>query len=217
MDVLMGDLHGNFAHLDYMIRKNPRWSSVTIVGDVGLGFPNTFQVPFKSSIPIRFIRGNHDNPEFIRNLPEEWAGANWHYIPDGHFENNTLYLGGAWSIDKADRTPGMNWWYDEEIGLDEQIWIMEKIIKIRDTGRHIAAIVSHDGPLSITRRVGHFQVETDTGKFLEYLRDKALTGKLKPKFWYFGHYHRHFLKTIGGTVFKCIKTGDTTVPPFRLL
>lgn len=209
MHAIIGDLHGNFRYLKKAIENNPEWTTVTIVGDVGLGFPGTFEVPFEAPIPVRFIRGNHDNPAFVKDLPPEWADANWHYIPDGTIEGGVLYIGGAFSIDQAYRTPGFDWWPEEELNMPEQYEVTRLL---NETDEIIHTVVTHDAPWRLYPALGI--VENNPGRttaFLDWLFAHKLRDALKPTRWFFGHHHRLFDREMDGTTFRCLKeavTGD---------
>lgn len=208
MNVVLGDLHGDFGTLKRLIQNHPEWTTVTIAGDVGLGFPNTRELPFVSPIPIYFIRGNHDNPEFIKNLdPDVWPVADWHYIPDGTVRNGVLYLGGAWSIDWEQRTPGYDWWPNEEIGMEEGEAILSAITKERP---FISTVVTHDCPTYILRAMyGARTIETSTSNLLSSVLSTLLHSECtRPLRWFYGHHHRHYTLRQHGIQFRCLNTAQ---------
>jgi Icc-related predicted phosphoesterase len=112
--LFVGDVHAQFHHLS-KLAKVANADEIIVVGDFGYGFHTTPKEPFKPKKPISFIRGNHDNPS-VRNK-FNWKG--FRYIPDGHIDKGRLYVGGAFSIDWQDRTPGRDWWHDEELNDEE--------------------------------------------------------------------------------------------------
>ena len=73
---------------------------------MGLGFSGVY-LPHDEVMNHKFIRGNHDDPQACREHP--------YWIKDGLIENDIMYIGGAWSIDREYRTEGVSWWRDEEL------------------------------------------------------------------------------------------------------
>lgn len=207
MNVVIGDIHGDFRFLKRLIANNPEWTRLTIAGDIGLGFPDSMDVPFESPIPIRFIRGNHDNPDFIRNLPPEWAEANWHYIPDGTIEDEVLYIGGAFSIDHMQRTPGFDWWYGEELNQREQSEIIEKI---NNYDGIIKTVVSHDCPYDLyPMLVSHHNSPNMTSAFLHHLLHRVLLDDKKPYLWFHGHHHKARRNRVLDVEFRTLAEAQT--------
>src|SRR5260221_1403513 len=100
MTIFIGDIHGDISSYERIV-NHFRKPSVQI-GDFGFGFGYMREehnyIDWRPD--ERFIRGNHDNPAV--------CAAQNGYIPDGTIEGNTMYLGGAWSIDHAWRTPGIS-------------------------------------------------------------------------------------------------------------
>lgn len=204
----MGDIHANFDNLQrFLLAYASQIDSLTIVGDVGLGFPHTYDVPFVSPVPIYFIRGNHDNPEFIRNLPKEWAKANWHYIPDGTIRKGVLYIGGAWSIDWQMRRPGLNWWDNEELTLQEQLEIERRLTEYEGI---IHTVITHDAPYKIYPYLHPISPTMNrTNVFLDRLQEKFLVGLNRPTLWVFGHHHKHLDMTYEDTRYICLNIERT--------
>jgi hypothetical protein len=176
----IGDVHGNMDQYQRLIRGIPK--SVQ-VGDFGAGFVKIPELP----INHRFIRGNHDNPDICRNHPN--------CIVDGSFDGDTLYIGGAWSIDQQWRTPGVSWWYDEELSIIE----FEEIITTAATYQP-RKIVSHDCPMSVVSELfGLIPRSTRTQQALDTVFDVC-----KPEVWIFGHWHTSISQVIKGTRFICL-------------
>lgn len=154
------------------------------VGDFGAGFR---EIPALSP-RARFIRGNHDNPEICRNHP------NW--IPDGTLENGIMYIGGAYSIDRAWRTVGVDWWEDEEIAYTEWDLIISKVEQEKPR-----VIVTHDCPNSVVSTLfpRALPIVSRTQQALD-----VVFGVHKPQYWIFGHWHYNRDKVILGTRFICL-------------
>jgi hypothetical protein len=184
---LIGDIHGKFKEYQSILCDYP--SNSVQIGDFGVGFfPQNWHDSvneFHSYSKHRFIRGNHDNHTKCKEM------VGW--IPDGHIENDIMYIGGAWSIDNPNapagwyrRTEGVNWWKDEECS-DQQF---ETIIDIYDLCKP-RIMVTHDCPTSIATKMFW---DTKLLKGVQYKNKTASALQImleihKPDLWVFGHWH----------------------------
>jgi hypothetical protein len=192
---LIGDIHGDIDF--YLANRSDRSIQV---GDYGIGFIDDDVVP-KYDPNHRWIRGNHDNPYKAKQRPD--------CIIDGTVEDDWMYIGGAWSIDWAWRTPGRNWWYEEELSTEE----LNVLIAVYQTAKP-TYVVTHDGPLTVTESmfikaglalggVNAKSIPTRTGQALQ-----AMFEIHQPKYWFFGHWHITKAQTINGTTFVCLGEND---------
>jgi hypothetical protein len=183
---LIGDIHGDFKAYSSIIQDAD--DSVQ-VGDFGVGFGEPY--PDGVGPRHRFIRGNHDDRKVCRAIP------NW--ISDGHVETGTLgdrmFIGGAWSIDWQYRTPGRDWWDDEE--LNQREW--EEMMVIYEATKP-AVMITHDIPMRIREQVIHNQFNgigpTRTSFYLQEMLDLH-----SPKLWFHGHHHTSYVQTLEGCQF----------------
>jgi len=138
----LGDTHGDF---NFINRACATHNCVVHVGDVGLGFPETINVPFRKD-PLyfppnfKFIRGNHDNPTTCRKYES--------YLGDYGFnkELGIFFVSGAWSIDVNFRTPDIDWWYEEELDYPE----LQKAIDVyKEIKPNIVG--AHNGPKEVSK------------------------------------------------------------------
>lgn len=204
--LLLGDIHGLWGLVERKANDYDVGEIITI-GDGGIGFPGLYGPPFNSVIPIRMVRGNHDNPEFIKNLTDDWPNNNFSYIPDGTIEDGILYIGGAYSIDRRSRTPGVDWWFDEELSIREKEYIINNITNHNGP---IHTVISHDCPISMYPSVGiSDKVGTNTPVFLNYLLNYVLIDDKRPHTWYFGHHHMSLTKHMEGINFRCLNAVDS--------
>lgn len=112
-------------------------------------------------------------------------------LPDGR---RVLFIGGAKSIDKNMRTPGVDWFPEETISNKdfERCMIYDKI----------DIVVSHTCP-------EYFAPDLMTGN-MEKIYDPscmALNGifnKYKPELWYFGHWHLYKEDYLDGCYWTCL-------------
>ena len=78
-----GDIHGEFNSFGYGITKRYgiKNAHVIVAGDIGMGFykHNYYVDMFTSmnkrlsalNVHVYFVRGNHDNPDYFNNTPED--------------------------------------------------------------------------------------------------------------------------------------------------
>lgn len=189
---LIGDVHGKFGAYKTIIKNYP---NTIQIGDMGIGFYNshgemTSNPPYDKMVQMnaRFIRGNHDNPKVCKNHSQ--------WIADGSIEGDTMFVGGAYSIDKDMRTEGYNWWVDEELSHSDFYRIMD--IYQQNKPR---IMVTHDCPEKLLRYIvsHHMYFTTRTGQAFDSFFEIH-----KPAIWIFGHHHKSFDQVIDGTRFICL-------------
>lgn len=204
---IIGDIHGKFY--DYEVeclkmgfrhnKENVPTHSVQ-VGDFGVGFAsnywhNELNKWMYDNPTHKFIRGNHDSPQKCKEMHG--------YILDGSVDGNVMYVGGAWSIDHAFRTEGVDWWADEELSVEELNKIYDRYVLYKPK-----ILITHDCPTTVAYDMfiangksltGTYQIKTRTGEALQ-----AMFDAYQPKFWFFGHWHHTRQATINGTRFVCL-------------
>jgi len=200
----IGDTHGKSIILEDMMRFAPDERSIH-VGDFGVGFPKKGDEKLRNVLNTvngdhKFIRGNHD---CLFKLKHHFKD---HWITDGHYDEtlDMMFIGGAWSIDWMYRTPGKDWWHDEQI--HEKFF--DKIIK-RYCEIKPKFVVTHDLPASVSYEMfgGHYRTmyENNTNFCLEKMFKAH-----QPALWCAGHWHDKRNWNIGSTNFivvpmdKCV-------------
>jgi predicted phosphodiesterase len=191
--ILIGDIHGDFEFATKVATMNPG-EFVIQVGDFGIGFPH-YKAP---DLPrnLGFIRGNHDNPEKCLEHPN--------YMGDYGFTSNVFFIGGAWSFDKPWRTPGKDWWEDEELSGVALSFVLEEFVRLKPK-----IVVSHTAPKAICKMLC-------SGTYYENRTETAMDqmwSAHKPDQWIFGHWHKSWSKTVSGTKFTCLDCNEV----FRLV
>jgi len=94
-----------------------------------------------------------------------------------------MFVGGADSIDKRYRTPRLSWWAQEVLTDEDYDYIVSTV-------ERADIIVSHTCPnLFDVREQLYYDKGYDPSR---YILDKVYA-KYKPKYWFFGHWHR-FIK-----------------------
>lgn len=200
---ILGDLHGEFNYLkrlDGMLwaegedihpeRATDR--QVLILGDIGIGFPGENDLGFTPLCDTYVIRGNHDDYDVIKNM----NAKNVTFIDDGTIrpvrdlitgeEHNALFIGGAVSIDRQWRTPGLDWWHTEEVTQNR----FEEILEIVEATEGIRYVFTHDAPEYLYPGLGiHYVYPNRTTRYLELIANMLRGNDVK---WFFGHHHKAF-------------------------
>lgn len=154
------------------------------------------QAPFTTL----FVDGNHENFDRLGALPKErWHGGSVHFIRPsvihlmrgGVFELcglKAFVMGGAVSVDKASREPGVSWW-PQEVPDDGEL--AAGIRALDEHGRKVDLVLSHEAPLNIKRAAlagcgsGYGDRTSDpVSNYLQWV-DETCDWKL----WFFGHHH----------------------------
>lgn len=196
----IGDVHGFKNELALVLDNIPEdVTSVIQVGDMGIGMGQSDYwheslEDMLKSVNGRFIRGNHDSPKQCKEM-ETW-------IQDGLIENDVMFVGGAWSIDRQYRTKDYDWWEDEELSHERLYMITHTYDYV-----HPRVMVTHDCPLSVSNKLF-----IERGKSFSGMQYKTRTGSAleemfkihKPKLWLFGHWHCNVDEVIDGTRFICL-------------
>lgn len=195
--IFIGDVHGHFGAYKNLIERAKDTPTFQL-GDMGIGFGE--ELP-SAEAHHKFIRGNHDSPSVCKE--------HFNYASDfGFYEKESLFfMGGAWSIDWQMRTPGVSWWFDEQLNPDE----LDAAYALYTQSKP-KYMVSHDAPsqvgseilkkIMLTRNTGKIKTRTDAA--LQRMFDFH-----KPDIWLFGHYHLSWNKKIKGTHFRCLNELET--------
>jgi hypothetical protein len=115
---------------------------------------------------------------------------------------NFFYYRGAYSIDRQDRTIGINWWEQEQVTIDQ-------FMKARELYREIKPdiVLTHDCPDEVSLKIldrNQRKYENLTGWALQELFNIH-----QPKKWRFAHYHKSWNMNISGTDFRCLNELET--------
>lgn len=207
MTRIIGDIHGKFNEYDTFVlnlrgmrhRGEAPERSVQ-VGDFGIGFYTPYWHESvrewqRNNPTQRFIRGNHDDPAMCETMPG--------YIPDGTVEKDVMYVGGAYSIDHALRTEGVDWWRGEELTISQLHTLIDVYCEVKPR-----VMITHDCPTQVAwdmflskgdSLTGSVQIKSRTAEALQAMFDAH-----KPDFHFFGHWHYTRDLTLHGTRFVCL-------------
>lgn len=153
MIACVGDVHGQFGPLARLVAALPRTLPVVQVGDLA-AYPPGRRPPADHWIPldrtVYFVRGNHDYapPLGALSAPTEVLPG-LVYLPAGVHLLGGLrvgVLGGAESVDGPARTPGVDWWPDQEGTTAEEL---ERLLADARHTRGVDLLVTHTPPASV--------------------------------------------------------------------
>jgi len=189
---VIGDVHGQ---MEPYIHLASQAEYSICVGDIGF-LDEYKQLSQLDPSKHRFVAGNHDD---YHNLPPHSLGDfGVHTVPNF---GDIFFVRGAFSIDVDYRTPGVNWWPEEELNMVQ----MEACLKLYQEVKP-DFVITHDAPLSIISCMGlpklgpHFKLGNQrTPRLLDMLWNFH-----EPKTWVYGHFHRNWSETVRGTEFRCL-------------
>jgi predicted phosphodiesterase len=195
MITIIGDVHGKYDDYLKIIRKDENYSYTVQLGDFGFKYETLKNV---DSTRHLILPGNHDNYNDCYNHS--------HFLGDyGYTSLNRViffYYRGAYSIDRQDRTIGINWWEQEQVTIDQ-------FMKARELYREFKPdiVLTHDCPDFMVRDyVGPY------ARVYENITNWAL-GELykihQPKLWIHGHYHQSKTTVYENTKFICLDELET--------
>jgi hypothetical protein len=184
-----------------------------ILGDGGFLWPghkrreaSNYETLSKRPFPVLCVFGNHDPVLGRRDLPEIDIGIGEKvilvnekkpflaYLKRGkvyRIENRKfLVMGGALSVDREDRTPGVSWWENEYCTKEEE----SELLALLEKENVFDYVLSHTGPYGINIKafartgVGHpLKFEDKAAEFNE-----KIDRKISCKQWFCGHWHQIF-------------------------
>lgn len=195
---LLGDHHGYIGEVfETIAKRSVRDAVILHVGDgeEGISFgPRQFEELnekfAKRNLLFLGIRGNHCDPKLFDgsiDLP--------HYklVPDytrlSVSGQSWLLIGGAISVDRIERLPGLDWWEEEEFQLH------------RDLLGPADVLVTHSGPSWIGPQTSNGFVRLFADRESQYQSDlvaeldverqlhEEAFAIVRPSRWYLGHFH----------------------------
>ncbi len=205
--VLAGDTHGTLdigkvVRFFYEHEGYTREDYLIILGDVAVcGFSpydesNVREILEKLPVTVLFIDGNHENFDKLYSYDVDiWNGGKVHYITGNiiHLMRGQVFdiggikiftFGGAYSIDKDSRTPGVSW-FPEEIPSEEEY--EEGLASLVKHNFSVDYILSHTAPSEVAAYMGYGELSDGEVQLRKYLQRIADAAEFKA--WYFGHFH----------------------------
>ena len=203
----IGDWHANgtWAVKAIAYAKDHNADIIVHVGDFAYQFEIEFLAAVDSALhraglDLWFIEGNHDNPGKLRKRPGpdglRYITEHIRHIPRGHRWRwgglAFLGCGGAHSVDRPWRTPGVSWWPEEAI-TDEDV---KRCAPAGGWGGLADFLIAHDCPTGVT--IPGIDDRTGPPPFPplelqladEHRRQlRRIVDAVKPQIIVHGHYH----------------------------
>lgn len=184
MKYLISDVHGDKELLTHLI-NNSKTNEIILLGDIGFGFGIDMEV-FTQFGDRKFIiiQGNHDNGDLMKYMPNI-VTYNTNYGFHYDHDQKILYIPGALSYDKSQRTIGIDWWENEEMRYEQLMNLLDFFYLNK---QEIKTIISHDTPESIYLKFFDSTTRSRTNQCLDLLFDNIIGEDLSIN-WYHGHLH----------------------------
>ncbi len=192
--VTISDLHGAYDKYLQIIKN---FDYTVQLGDFGFSYDCLKNV---DSERMRFCAGNHDSIWGMTEKPKHYLGDYGYTTLNGI---SFFFLSGAFSIDKAMRTPGLDWWENEELSYEE----LSNAIKLYEEVKP-EIVLSHDCPTSMAQMIGNRQILESFGysNCFKSRTQEALQMMFdihKPSLLVHGHHHLNYSKNYMGCEFIC--------------
>ena len=203
MICVTGDTHGDQSFFqDKRLWILDKSDTLIIAGDFGYIFLDSVKENIfldrleKEKYTICFVDGNHECFPAIYKYPEvPFKGGKAHKIRKNifHLKRGEIYeiegtkilaFGGAYSIDKKWRQPGVTVFCEELPNESEYNNCLENLKKCNNK---VDYIITHQGPKSLIESEflkPLIPEEKELVEFLEYIHENVEFKK-----WYFGHWH----------------------------
>lgn len=199
-----GDTHGN---LDCLIRriKDLRDDIVLVTGDFGFVWDNSNKENRRLNILEQFLAernlkvitcyGNHSGRTVLKNEYQEtdycggkakFIRSNIIYLENGYVFNiadkKIFVMGGAESIDKANRIEGVSWWREE---VPSTLEFNRGLDSLDLVDWKVDYVLTHTCPLHIVEQMYKYHWTSNiVEKYLEQVYQNLEFDK-----WFFGHHH----------------------------
>lgn len=246
--ILLGDLHGEFGTIKNILRENNNLKKdkhhkkpfdvnvdhvtnavLVVCGDCGFGFNK--QAYYETELrPIQnmleeqnlillFLRGNHDDPDYFKEVNGKFNFNNIKFIPDYSIlktdKTVSLCIGGAVSQDRSWRLKEnirlnrytrsfkrLVYWDDERVQYNH-----EMLLEVAKSGLNVDSLITHTIPFEFLSKnvlesvtdnswyksdseiVKDIDIESN---LLKDIYTVLITNGIKIKWWGFGHIHNEF-------------------------
>lgn len=211
---IFGDTHGavDIEKVFFIDESYKKGDFIIICGDFGVLWRD--EIDSNEAILMRefaklpptllFIDGNHENFNRLSKLPKrkKFGGIVGEYIKDKcyHLKRGGIYqiagrniftMGGAKSIDIAERERDISWWEGENITDSQMKYALQNLAKFKG---QIDIVITHTCPNCflphIDKHLGlDFKIADKNSVWLEILAQKIALNQSGSIEWFFGHWH----------------------------
>jgi hypothetical protein len=167
---LFGDIHGKTREF-YELYKSIEPGESIQLGDLGFKKEHEW---FKNVMDVRYNKvlfGNHD---YYPGLNESYSLGNY-----GMYKG-MFYIRGGFSIDRAIRTEGLNWWANEELSMLELYDMLEEYNKAKPE-----IVISHECPAFLQQQLWNITNNSRTAQAMDQVIEAW-----QPRQWIFAHHHK---------------------------
>lgn len=191
--LVIGDIHGKISRYHNLIQNQHPEQSIQL-GDFGFAREHEWFLNTMDCKQHKVLFGNHDDYTYLNR---EHSLGDFSVLHDGEI----MAIRGGYSIDKAYRTMGVDWWPEEEMNFET--W--SRCIDTYQQTRPII-VLSHECPVEPLVQMFGITAPSNTANGLQALFDIH-----QPALWIFGHHHKNKRKVIRGTEFLCLAEGESHV------
>lgn len=195
--LFVGDIHGDTKALIRLTKYAMRLQKierVIQVGDFSID-PADYELHWPFDIPLWFIAGNHDHYHALSQGVN--LAPNVRYIKRGEIVDGILFVGGAYSVDKDLRVPGVDWFPEEQMSYEE--WLV-----MLSTKTVIKIMVCHDTVSSVYHRFGLEDVNWTKNTHSVGL--DMIFNQVKPFLYIHGHHHKRLTYEHNDCIFESLGT-----------
>lgn len=222
-----GDWHGeqSYAYRAMKFAKKQGADILVHVGDFGIWHPYGYVKTINEyannlDLPVYFVDGNHEDHPWLLSQPIaddgfRPLGDTLFHIPRAHRWEwgglSFMGLGGATSVDRKRRKPGIEWFPEEAITTGDMYRAVD--------GGHVDVLVTHDCPSGvdipgITDSTSSW-IPKDDLQAAHAHRDllRVVFDQVTPDYLFHGHYHVRYTSVFN----NCIINGlDCDHKPIRI-
>lgn len=138
----------------------------------------------------KVLGGNHDNYDIMGDYPHFLGDFGVYTIPEF---GDIFFVRGAFSIDRATRDIGVNWWEEEELTVEQGNAAIKLYGEVKPD-----FVITHACPLNVVPHVANPMIAHNYGFATSVIKTKtaqllqAMASVHRPKIHFFGHYHTDF-------------------------
>lgn len=184
--LVVGDIHGKLSRYHNLIQnKQPEYSIQ--LGDFGFSREHDWFLTTMDCTKHKVLFGNHDDYTYLNR---EHSLGDFTVLYSGEI----MAIRGGYSIDKARRIIGVDWWEEEELSFEKWGQCIDTYTQTRPS-----IVLSHECPTDPLLQMFGIDTPSATAKGLQ-----ALFAIHQPARWIFGHHHKSSRRVFGRTEFICL-------------